>query len=74
VLEPDANSQAENGGGVRVDLPNLPGYGLTEAVPLVGDALAGVAAWQGGRTARVFNTVRQSTAELCSPVGAKEYR
>ena len=41
------NYQAERGGSVRVALENMADYSLEQAVPLTGDALQGVVAWQG---------------------------
>jgi len=36
------------GGSVRVELPARDGHALADAVPLTGDAIDGLAAWQGG--------------------------
>jgi hypothetical protein len=42
------NYKTETGGSVRVELPDCAGYGLTDAVPLTGDQVAGVVTWGHG--------------------------
>jgi hypothetical protein len=42
------NYKTEAGGSVRVELPDLAGHALADAVPLEGDAVAGVVAWRSG--------------------------
>jgi hypothetical protein len=42
------NYKTRSGGSIRVELPDRPGYGLADAIPLQGDEVAGVIAWRSG--------------------------
>lgn len=47
-VELKLNYRADTPGSIRVELPGIAGHSLAEAVPLVGDSLAGAAAWKSG--------------------------
>ena len=42
------NYRCDPGGSIRVEILNQEGRAADKAVPLTGDALAGVASWQSG--------------------------
>ncbi len=42
------NFKTTASGSVRVELPDVPGYALSDAVPLAGDCLARAVAWKSG--------------------------
>jgi hypothetical protein len=44
------NFKTHSQGSIRVEIPELQGYGLKEAVPLTGDSLSGKVTWKGTAT------------------------
>ena len=47
-IELALNYKAETGGSIRVELEDVEGHTLADAVPLAGDQITAVAAWQDG--------------------------